>query len=77
METTQVNDTVGSPAGNSRRAASYHIIYRDGEVKSDLSKADAQTIIADDDNSGNIAKVLKGFEVGTTTKKVTTVMLDA
>lgn len=60
----------------SRRVATYHIIYTDGEVKTNLSKKEASDIIAKDDNSGNIAKVIKGFEVGVSTKKVTTVTLD-
>lgn len=59
-----------------KKSPSYFVIYKDGDVQGDLTKADAQKILEDDDNSGEIKMLLRGTQVDYSVKKVASATID-
>lgn len=59
-----------------RRAPTYFVIYKDGDIKGGLDKAATTDLIKRDDGSGHIAAVIKGHEVNFSKQQTISVTLD-
>ena len=53
-----------------RKTSSYFVIYKDGDVKELKSKKEVESVVVDDDGSGHIKQILKGFDVPFGVKKI-------